>query len=332
MSVSLGLSIALFASAASSSIVSLSQTEPAAAPPAMPQAEELPQIDELQLDRDRYERLTVPVTIDGQGPFRFFIDTGAQATVVTRAVTDALALEPSGRALLVAMGSTETVDTVELDGLEFADRVFNGMVAPLLEGRHIGADGILGLDSLQDLRVAMDFKQDRIAVADADTLGGNRGYDIVVRARNKLGRMIITDAQIDGIRTAVILDTGAQYSFGNPALLRRMMKRSRAGDRNELVTSDVHGEMLRSDLAFAREIIIGGATITNATIGFADSPAFKALGYTDKPALILGMHNLALFERVAIDFSTRRVLFDLPRDATSNAILQKRFAPSRIGT
>ena len=289
-------------------------------------------VDELQLDRDRYERLTVPVMIDGKGPFRFFIDTGAQATVITRRVTEALEIEPNGEAMLVAMGSARMVQTVEIDELEFADRVFSGLVTPLLDSHHIGADGILGLDSLQDLRVAMDFKQDRIAVADADTLGGNRGYDIVVRARNKLGRMIITDAQIDGIRTAVILDTGAQYSFGNPALLRRMMKRSRAGDRNELVTSDVHGEMLRSDLAFAREIIIGGATITNATIGFADSPAFKALGYTDKPALILGMHNLALFERVAIDFSTRRVLFDLPRDATSNAILQKRFAPSRIGT
>ena len=290
------------------------------------------QVDELQLDRDRYERLTIPVMIDGKGPFRFFIDTGAQATVITRRVTEALEIEPNGEAMLVAMGSARMVQTVEIDELEFADRVFSGLVTPLLDSHHIGADGILGLDSLQDLRVAMDFKQDRIAVADADTLGGNRGYDIVVRARNKLGRMIITDAQIDGIRTAVILDTGAQYSFGNPALLRRMMKRSRAGDRNELVTSDVHGEMLRSDLAFAREIIIGGATITNATIGFADSPAFKALGYTDKPALILGMHNLALFERVAIDFSTRRVLFDLPRDATSNAILQKRFAPSRIGT
>ena len=329
MSVSLGLSIALFASAASSSIVSLSQSEPAAAPPAMPQAEELPQIDELQLDRDRYERLTVPVTIDGQGPFRFFIDTGAQATVVTRAVTDALALEPSGRALLVAMGSTETVDTVELDGLEFADRVFNGMVAPLLEGRHIGADGILGLDSLQDLRVAMDFKEDRIAVADAEQLGGNRGYEIIVRARNKLGQMIITDARVNGIRTAVIIDTGAQHSFGNPALLDRLSRRK--GERDELFISDVNGVQLSSDLAYVREIAIGGVTIKKAPIGFADSPAFHALGYTDKPALILGLRNLSMFERVAIDFSSRTVLFDLPRETARPSLMQNGIFQNRPG-
>ena len=293
-------------------------------------SEEIP-VDEFQLDRDRYERLTVAVMIDGKGPFRFFIDTGAQSTVVTNSVTDALKLEPNGSATLVAMGSSRTVETVELDGLEFADRSFSGLVTPLLQSQHIGADGILGLDSLQDLRVAMDFKEDRIAVADAEALGGNRGYDIIVRARNKLGRMIIADAKVDGIRTAVIIDTGAQYSFGNPALLKRMERRLRMRDRNELLTSDVHGQMMRSNLSRAREIVIGGATITQAQIGFADSPAFHALGYTDQPALILGMHNLALFERVAIDFSSRRILFDLPPDASSRSLLQKRFFPSRFG-
>ena len=320
MSFSLGMSIALLASAASSSAVSPSQAEPAISSRVNPQADEIPHIDELQLDRDRYERLTVPVTIDGQGPFRFFIDTGAQATVVTRVVTDALALEPSGRALLVAMGSTETVDTVELDGLEFADRVFNGMVAPLLDGHHIGADGILGLDSLQDLRVAMDFREDRIAVADAEQLGGNRGYEIIVRARNKLGQMIITDARVNGIRTAVIIDTGAQHSFGNPALLKRLSRRK--GERDELFISDVNGVHLSSDLAYAREIVIGGVTIKRAPIGFADSPAFHALGYTDKPALILGLRNLSMFERVAIDFSSRTVLFDLPNGVGRPSLIQ----------
>ena len=44
------------------------------------------------IDRDRYERLTVPVMIDGQGPYRFLIDTGAQATVVTHRIVDDLGL------------------------------------------------------------------------------------------------------------------------------------------------------------------------------------------------------------------------------------------------
>lgn len=63
--------------------------------------------------------MTVPVTIHGQGPFRFLVDTGSQATVVTPRVTMALGLIPTGRAIFVAMASRTAVDTVTLDGLEF---------------------------------------------------------------------------------------------------------------------------------------------------------------------------------------------------------------------
>lgn len=308
-----------------------SQDQGVAAPTTSPSgdAEADSDIIDVEFDQDRYERMTVPVTISGKGPYRFFIDTGAQATVVTRKVTDELALEPTGRARLVAMGSSEIVDTIDIDQLEFADRSFSGITPPLLERKNIGADGILGLDSLQDLRVAMDFKEDRIAVADAEQLGGNRGYEIIVRARNKLGQMIITDARVNGIRTAVIIDTGAQHSFGNPALLKRLSRRK--GERDELFISDVNGVQLSSDLAYVREIAIGGVTIRKAPIGFADSPAFHALGYTDKPALILGLRNLSMFERVAIDFSSRTVLFDLPRETARPSLMQNGIFQNRPG-
>lgn len=284
--------------------------------------------DQLQLEADRYERLTVPVTIGGQGPYRFFIDTGAQATVVTERIVSELKLLPSGRATLVAMGSSQTVDTIEIDDLEFADRTFSGLVSPLLKRQHIGADGILGLDSLQDLRVLIDFGEDSMTVADADDLGGNAGYEIVVRARSKLGQMIITDARINEVKTAVIIDTGAQNSMGNLELMRRL----RARERETLTTTDVHGAQVSSQLAIARSVVIGDMELSSVPIGFADSPAMIALGYTDRPALILGMGNLRLFERVAIDFSSRRVLFDLPGTTSSRDLVRKGFMATRTKT
>ena len=281
---------------------------------------------EVAFDKDRYERMTVPVTIGGQGPYRFFIDTGAQATVVTRSVTDAISLAPSGRATLVAMGSTKSVDTVEIDELEFADRTFSGLTAPLLEKEHIGADGILGLDSLQDLRVLIDFAADSMSVADARDLGGNTGYEIVVRARAKLGQMIITDAKLDGVRTAVIIDTGAQNSMGNLALLKKLRKRA----NQEMESTDVHGVKVKSNLAVAERLVISDMELQDIPIGFADSPAIDALGFADRPALILGMGNLRLFERVAIDFATRRVLFDLPGGTQRRDLLRDRFMATRL--
>ncbi|MDP4576006.1 retroviral-like aspartic protease family protein [Qipengyuania sp. G39] len=264
--------------------------------------------DEATLTADRHKRMTVPVTIAGEGPYRFLIDTGAQATVVTHQLVEDLALRRSGTATLVAMGSSRQVETVELDDLEFANRSVSGLISPLLHTSNIGADGILGLDSLQDTRVLIDFRERRMAIADAEYEESNSGYEIVVRARKKLGQMVITDARIDGVRTAVVIDTGAQNSIANPVLLRKL----RARERHEIVSVDVLGTQLTSRATFLRSLQIGRAEMTNVQIGFADSPIFAALGLSRRPALVLGMNNLRVFDRVAIDFSTKRILFDMP--------------------
>lgn len=264
-----------------------------------------PVMVDAELDRNR--RMTVPVTINGAGPYRFLVDTGAQATVVTARVTEALGLAPSGRATLVAMASRTQVDTIALDGLEFAGRRFGNLTTPLLRGRDIGADGIIGLDSLQDLRVVIDFRADAITVIDAPP--GNAGYEIVVRARRKFGQMIITDAHIDGVRTAVIIDTGSWHSIGNRALQRKLRARQSA----TMTSTDVAGNVLISDVGMLEKLAIGRVGLANVPVGFTDSPAFAALGLAAKPALILGLGNLRPFDRVAIDFASRRVLFDVPK-------------------
>lgn len=278
----------------------------------------------VSTDRDRQNRLTVPVTINGAGPYRFLVDTGAQATVVTARVTEALGLAPTGRATLVAMASRTQVDTIALDGLEFAGRRFNNLTTPLLRGSDIGADGILGLDSLQDLRVVIDFRADSIAVSDAPA-GDRDGYEIVVRARRKLGQMIITDARIEGVRTAVIIDTGSWHSIANLALQRKL----RAKHSDTMVATDVNGAALQSNIALVRELKIGRMGLSDVPLGFADSPAFAALGFGDRPALILGVGNLRPFDRVAIDFASRRVLFDVPKGGAAGDRLDPPFGPSR---
>ena len=290
--------------------ICLSAGIPSAAAQEETVAEELSP-EEAAIARDRYERMTVPVTIDGSRPYRFLIDTGAQATAVTYRIVDDLQLPLRGTATLVAMGSVEKVDLVEVDELSFADQSITGLLSPLLKASNIGADGILGLDSLQDLRVLIDFREERMLVADAKALGGNAGYEIIVRARRKLGQMVITDAYLDGVRTAVVIDTGAQTSIGNRALLRKLRTR----EMGELVSQDVHGAIITSDLSYARELEIGGLTMGNLPIGFTESPVFAALGLTRRPALILGIGNMRVFDRVAIDFARRQVLFDIPGKA-----------------
>ena len=267
-----------------------------------------PATELLALDADRHDRFTVPVTIDGVGPYNFMIDTGSQATAVTEFITSQIALPSLGPATLVGMASRRTVDVVELDRFEVGSRTIHNISAPVLQRQHVGADGIIGLDTLQDFRVLIDFRKETIAVADAEGKNSNRGFEIVVQARNKLGQLLITDAVIEGVKATVIIDTGAQASLGNLALRDRI----RAKRAESVETMDVNGVKLISELSYARSLSFQGLELINVPITFADAPAFAALGLQDKPVLSIGMQHLRLFDRVAIDFAKRRILFDLP--------------------
>jgi len=265
----------------------------------------------LAIGADSYQRLTVPVTIKGKGPYQFMIDTGAQATVVSTALADELELFIRRPAVLVGMASRRDIETTEVPDFELGSRRYHIYTAPLVPAENIGgADGILGLDSLQGQRVVLDFRRNEILVADAKELGGNAGYEIVVKARRKLGQLIITDARVNGVQTAVIVDTGAQGSIGNMALLERL-QRSRA--LGETSMTDINGQQLMGVVREGRILELGNVQLRNFPIVFADSPPFHALGLADQPALVLGMQELKVFRRVAIDFETRKVLFDLPR-------------------
>ena len=277
----------------------------------------------LTLEEDKSRRLTIPVLINGSGPFDFMIDTGSQATAVTREINDSLGLAPAGSATLVGMASRRVVELVEVPRLEIGSHAITDFAAPVLERANVGADGIVGVDSLQDFRVMLDFRKQTIALENVrDGSASIRGFEIVVRAHQKLGQLLITDADVEGVRATVIIDTGAQASLANYALRERIRTKRAA----EVTTTDVNGVDLIGQMSIMRSLTIEGLALSNVPLTFADAPAFEALGLTDTPTLSLGMQHLALFDRVAIDFANRRVLFDVPRD------IARALRAARMGT
>ncbi|HOA50544.1 MAG TPA: retropepsin-like aspartic protease, partial [Novosphingobium sp.] len=161
-------------------------------------------VDVIALGRDMHDRMTVPVKVIEQGPFDFLIDTGAQNTVLSTSLAARLSLAPEGRARLIGVAGTEMVDTVQVDQIDLGSRSYYALLSPLLEKTNIGADGILGLDSLQGQRVLIDFRKKLIAVDEARALGGSKGFDIVVTARRRSGQLIMANAKVDGISTDVV--------------------------------------------------------------------------------------------------------------------------------
>ncbi|MEP3225240.1 MAG: aspartyl protease family protein [Parasphingorhabdus sp.] len=268
----------------------------------------------VAIESDRAQRMTVPVSIEGRGPFSFVIDTGAERTVLSRKIANRLALDAEEPAELMSMAGRSIVDMVYVPELTLGSKSYDSLIAPVLLARHIGADGILGLDGLQDQRILFDFVKNQIAIEDtAEPRNISSRREIIVTARRKSGQLIFTEATISGVKVNVIVDTGAQVSIANLVLKKRLIRRSKElGQENSLIA--VTGDTLGIEFGRARDFRIGRAQFDNLPLAFADAPPFERLGMAKKPALLLGMDVLRKFDSVAIDFKKRKIHFLLPKN------------------
>lgn len=278
-------------------------------------AEDAPAIIE-QFGIDRSDRMTVQVQVNGSEAVPFIVDTGAERTVIANDLAKKLALESGPTLTLATISGKYQVNSFFIDKLTTAAVNLEGLEAPGLERANLGAYGLLGIDSLEDSRVLLDFAQQKMDVLPSRRTRGKTRLEngmIVVSAKKKAGRMIISSAKIDGIKIDIILDTGAQSSMANMALRDKLRRRHRTGEFVPVKMRSVTGSILSGEFTQLREIEVGGLTINDLPITFADNYAFTALDLQDRPSILLGMDAMKLFDRVLIDFGNRRVGFDLPK-------------------
>jgi predicted aspartyl protease len=281
-----------------------------AAPPAVlaPAIADLQQAETLGLTEDRTSRMTVPVRIDGQGPFDFIVDTGAERTVISSELARALELAPGRTATVHSMSEVSRIETVVIPDLRIGTRSVMGIHAPALAHAYLGASGMLGVDSLQTQRVVFDFGRREMTITPSRRREERWPEGtIVVTGRRLLGRLVLVDASFDGQRIWVVIDTGSQISVGNSALRSALQRRGRLGLMAPVRMMSVTGGLIEAEYTIARRIRIGGADINNLPVAFHDVHPFRQLGLSDRPALLLGMDALQLFERVSVDFANRRV-------------------------
>lgn len=288
--------------------------------------------DEVALGTDRRKRLTVPVTIDGQGPFTFVVDTGAQRTIVSSNLAKQLDLKPAPSAVIHSVTGPRRVPMVHLPDMRVSTDGIDGTEVPVLSQANIGADGIVGIDSLQRSKVSLDIKDQNMTVRPSyrsRTPRTREGGVITVTAKSKLGRLIITDARINGKKVRIIVDTGAEISIGNMAL-RRVLLGRRSQHANSMITvHGVTGQSMKAELGWIQELDIGPLELENALIAFADAHAFHELGLVRRPALLLGMNVMRAFDEVEIDFANRRVGFTIPGRSHRNDIDNRYAAASK---
>ena len=264
--------------------------------------------DQIAFDRDSHERMTVPVRLAGAGPFRFLVDTGSDRTAVSRELAATLGLDTAPKALLHSATGQSRVAMAVIRDLTLSRRAIRQIDAPLLDAGDIGADGILGIDSLRSHRVMFDFVARSLSIISAESpVAADEAEAIVIRARRRGGRLVITDATASGQHVSIVLDTGSQLSVGNHALRRKLEARGGVNSIRPIDLVSVTGETLRGELVTIDQIEIGGVTITGLALVFADAHTFRQLGLDRTPAVLLGMNGLRSFDKVSIDFASRKL-------------------------
>lgn len=266
----------------------------------------------VALGTDGTKRMTVPVKVDGSRAYPFVVDTGAERTVISRQLADRLKLVAGPVRNLVTVTGSGKVNTVIVPMLELSGTKTDEIEAPALDHVHLGAPGMLGIDSLQRRRVLIDFRKNEMRVMPSRRPEDVGDDTIVVRARSRFGQLILVDSRLEGERVRVIIDTGAQTSIGNMALLKRLERKNRSPALLPVVITSVSGQTLPAQFAAIKRIQIGGVDVNNVAVAFTDAEPFRRFGLANQPALLLGMDALRLFDRVSIDFANKQVRFILP--------------------
>ena len=131
--------------------------------------------------RDRIGRVWVPVLLDGQGPFRMVFDTGAMHSAVTERTALRMGKPLTGGRRVLVQGATGSAVTpaIEVDNLTVGDLSIDPDYLPVVAYAFGGADGLLGTDGMNEQRISIDFRRDRIDISRSRNRRAAAGFSTV---------------------------------------------------------------------------------------------------------------------------------------------------------
>jgi predicted aspartyl protease len=279
----------------------------------VPDIDQKSQAQEVRFRDAAGDRMTVQVRLGGMGPYRFLVDTAADRSAVSSSLVSRLALARSGSAELHSSSGVSRVTTARVPSLEFTEPAQKLIDAAVLEDVNMGADGIVGADLLRSQRIQFDFEKNLMTVVPSKEADfRDEPGTIVVEARRKNGRLILTDALANGQEVTVVLDTGSEVCVGNEALRSRLLGRNLVDARQTVQLVSVTGQTVSGDYMYVRNLQMGGVSLENLAVVFVDAHTFKQLKLDKTPALLLGMNAIRAFKKVSIDFANRKFRVVVP--------------------
>jgi predicted aspartyl protease len=249
------------------------------------------------------------VFINGLGPFRLVLDTGANHTTISPALATRLGLVPQVDSELLLHGVTgaELVPAVIVDRLQAGDLIVEAVRVPVVATDIMaGADGILGVAGLTRERISVNFRADRITIARSKGFPPTSGL-LRIPAARVAGGLLMVEARVGGVRVRGVIDTGAEHSLGNLPLQEALKKRRRLQPPRSTSVFGTTTAISDGQLSGVPDIKLGTATISQMNLVFGDFHIFKVWALADEPAMLIGMDVLGTVSELIIDFKLRTV-------------------------
>jgi predicted aspartyl protease len=266
-------------------------------------------------DTDAAKHLTIAVQINGKGPYRFVVDTGADRSVIADTVATDLGLTRGPLVNVEGIVRTLPAQTVTLGDISFGAVRKKQLVVPVLPRALLEADGYLGLDVIDGYRVTLDFRNQALLIEQPRyrlLLGFIKPNETIVPVSGHSGHLRATYSRIDGVVATTFIDTGAEVSVGNSKLFEELAAGDPSYFKQETVTlTGVTGGTIEGRVADINRIRMNSLTIYDSKIAISDLQIFDLWGLRDTPALLIGMNFLRQFNQVSIDYGRKELRFDL---------------------
>jgi predicted aspartyl protease len=266
--------------------------------------------------RDKIGRIWAPVLVNGQGPFRLVLDTGASHSALTPQLAESIGISLQTTSMVMLRGATGsvTVPMVPVRTLEYGDLLLEPRRLPVIPDALGGAEGVLGMDGFANKRIHIDFRHDSITIMRSKNQRATGGYT-TIPVKFLRGRLLVVDAYIGGVPVKAIIDTGGQVTLGNEALRTALAERRKRQEK-EAVPDKVMGSTLDVQMGNRVDtpaLAMGEIMVRNPAMTFADFAIFEHWKMTQEPAMLIGMDVLGLLDTLIIDYRRKELQVKLRR-------------------
>lgn len=268
-----------------------------------------------ELARTQSGHLATLAQVNDLTDLPFIVDTGASHSAIARSLALTLGDDTQGprrdvQALTEMFGADAIVLTeVVAFGLERRDVPVVIIETP--PEAQLSAVGLLGRNFLDGQTVTLDIARQTLTL-DEPALGPVDGFI------SEDWGIPFAAARVSALPggARVLIDTGSARTIVNHRFATRMTR-----ERSTLSTrvGGVSGRMHRdqpADSVYMHRLRIGGYCRSRAAVLVADLDIFDALGWSDEPAMVLGL-DLLENARIQIDYAAGTVSLD-PTQGASN--------------